>query len=185
MRLFIAINFDEKTRAQICQIQDRLKVLGTVNFSHSENFHLTLAFLGETEPKKLGEICALMDGLRFPRLELSFDRVGCFSQEGSELWWLGLAQNKALLALQRELTDGLRQAGFPIESRRFSPHITLARQLRLRETPDKAQLLGAAFSTREDKISLMLSERVAGRLTYTEQYKVLAVPPRGSSRPTV
>lgn len=181
MRLFIAINFDEETRARICQVQDRLKVLCTGNFSRPENFHLTLAFLGETKPQKLGEICALMDRLRFPHLSLSFDRVGCFSQEGSELWWLGLAQNKALLALQRELTEGLRQAGFPIESRRFSPHITLARKLRFREVPDKAQLLGTAFSTTADRLSLMLSERVGGRLTYTEQYKVFAASPRGRS----
>lgn len=174
MRLFIAINFDEETKARLCGAQDRLRAVGAGNFSHPENLHLTLAFLGETKPERLEEICALMDGLRFPRLQLSFDRVDSFSREGGELWWAGLAPNKELFALQKELAEGLRQAGFPIESRRFSPHITLARQLRLREAPDKARLLGTAFSTTADRLSLMRSERVAGRLTYTERYAVFA-----------
>lgn len=174
MRLFVAINFDEETKARLCGVQDRLKALGAGNFSRPENLHLTLVFLGETQPEKLAEICALMEGLRFPRLELSFDRADFFSREDGALWWLGLAPNRALFALQRELAQGLEQAGFPIERRRFSPHITLARQFRLRETPDKAQLLGAPFSASADRVSLMLSERVAGRLTYTEQFKVFA-----------
>lgn len=174
MRLFIAINFDENTRGRLCRVQDRLRAFGSGNFSHPENLHLTLAFLGDIQPERLGEIYALMDELRFSQLTLSFDRADFFSREDGALWWVGLAADKALLALQRELSERLRQAGFPIESRRFSPHITLARRLKLRAAVDKNQLLGERFSTTADRLSLMCSERVEGRLTYTEQYKVFA-----------
>lgn len=175
MRLFIAINFDEETKARLLEVQSRLKTAGRGNFSHPENIHLTLVFLGETAPERLGEIRTVMDSLRVPKLRLSFDRAGNFG----DLWWLGLAQNKELLTLQRELFEGLKQAGFPLENRRFSPHITLARQFRPHGLLDKDWLLGESFSTGADRVSLMLSERIAGKLTYTEQYAVAAKQTKG------
>lgn len=111
-----------------------------------------------------------MAALCVPRLCLSFNQTGNFG----DLWWLGIAQNKELLALQQELFEGLKQAGFPLESRRFSPHITLARQFRPHGPLDKNWLLGEGFSARADRVSLMLSERIAGKLTYTEQYAAAA-----------
>ena len=52
MRLFIAINFDEETKQSIIAVQRRLREWGRGNFSHPENLHLTLAFLGETAPER-------------------------------------------------------------------------------------------------------------------------------------
>lgn len=64
--------------------------------------------------------------------------------------------------------------GIYLEHRWFSPHITLARAVRLRERPNTQTLLGAPFSTEIRTVSLMLSERVGGTLTYTEQFSVAA-----------
>jgi len=201
MRLFIAINFDEPTVARIMEIQQRLREMGRGSFSHPENLHLTLAFLGEIEPQRVREIQEAMTQLVIPTLRLEFSSVGNFRRDGGDLWWVGLAPNHELTLLQKELTAQLKVRGFVLEDRRFSPHITLARKVILAEysssqgntkdlrtsgnskkqgapgnlnkpgTIDGMQLLGEPFVTKADTVSLMLSERINGKLTYTELYK--------------
>lgn len=172
MRLFIAINFTEETKQSIVAVQRRLRQLGRGNFSRPENLHLTLAFLGEIAPARVGVIRHLMDQLTVPSMRLIFDHVGCFRRDGGDIWWIGLEPNKELLALQKELYHRLTDADFSLDNRRFSPHITLARQVVLGKEPDRNKLLGEPFATNADTVSLMLSERTGGRLTYTEQYAV-------------
>lgn len=172
MRLFLAINFDARTKEQILSVQGRLRELGRGRFSHPENLHLTLAFLGEVEPGRVAAIRTAMDGVVVPPMELTFDQMGCFRREEDDIWWLGLAPNRALADLQKELSDSLRGRGFALENHRYVPHITLARQVRLRTEPDERALLGTPFTAKADAVSLMRSERVNGKLTYTPQYTV-------------
>lgn len=172
MRLFIAINFDKETKQNIIAVQRRLRELGRGNFSRPENLHLTLAFLGEVAPERVAVIRRLMDKLNVPQLRLVFDHVGRFQRDGGDVWWIGLEPNKALLALQKELYHQLIDAGFQLDNRRFSPHITLARKVVLDKEPDRSKLIEVPFATNVDTVSLMLSERIDGKLTYTEQYAV-------------
>ncbi len=172
MRLFIAINFDDSTKEQIIGVQKQLRDFGRGNFSRPENLHLTLAFLGEITPNRVPAVRRAMDDTTILPMELTFDHMGRFSR-GGDIWWLGLAENPKLLELQALLSRNLKNQGFTVESRRFSPHITLARQVRLKSEPDPKKLLGP-FSAKVDTMSLMLSEHVGGKLTYTEQYSVSA-----------
>lgn len=170
MRLFIAINFDKETREKIIAVQQRLRVLGAGNFSQSENLHLTLAFLGEVAPTHVDAVQHAMNQTVVGPISLTFDHVGRFKRDGGDIWWIGLTKNGTLLSLQKELSGHLTDAGFHLEDRLFSPHITLARGVRLDTQPEYSTLLGSPFSTRASTISLMRSERISGRLVYIEQY---------------
>ena len=75
----------------------------------------------------------------------------------------------AMLAAEARLADELRARGFSLEERRFSPHLTLARQVLSRAEP--GALLGSAVACPVRDIRLMLSERPGGRLTYTELFR--------------
>lgn len=171
MRLFIAINFDTQTVNRMLDVQRRLKALGTGNFSRPENLHLTLAFLGEVAPERMTDLRGAMDGCTVLPTALTFDHVGRFKRDGGDVWWLGLKENARLRSLQQDLSERLADAGFLIERRRFSPHITLAREVRLTARADSGLLLGEPFTAQADAISLMRSERVTSRLTYTELYQ--------------
>lgn len=174
MRLFIAINFDEQTKQNIVSVQQQLKKLAKGNFAHAENLHLTLAFLGEVHPNRVDDIKQAMNITEVSPLTLTFDHVNYFKRDGGDLWWIGLAENKVLLEMQRKLCSHLSDAGFILEDRRFSPHITLARKVHLHQNPNHRPLLDACFKTDVDAISLMRSERIHGKLTYAEQYRVIA-----------
>ena len=171
MRLFIALPFDEPTKKQITGVQGRLReVCPKGNFTRQENFHLTLAFLGETPQSKVPAVCRVMDGVLFPPFSLAFERVGSFRRDNGDLWWIGAVPDPALLQMQKALAQGLEQAGFQIDKRKFVPHLTIARQVE-GSPPNRKKLLPAAFSGPAEKICLMCSKRIDGRLVYTELYQ--------------
>ena len=173
MRLFISINFDQPTRANILKVQERLRREGNGNFSSEENLHLTLAFLGEIDEERVSAVKEAMDTVYVPELNLRFSDIGFFrtgKNQDSQLWWIGLEENKLLSKLQAGLTKELKARGFVLEDRAFKPHITLARELHLYKW-DKQALFPKKFTATAEHISLMRSHRVNGKLTYTEIYR--------------
>ena len=171
MRLFIAINFGDTALDSFEAARERLRAqAGRANYSRRENLHLTLAFLGELPSSRLPDIEAAMKAAAAGAGEfsLSFDHAGRFRRDGGDIWWLGAADCPALTALQSRLASELKSRGFALEDRRFSPHLTLAR--RVFGTADAASLLDSPVPCRVSGMSLMLSERPGGKLTYTELF---------------
>ncbi|MGE4548998.1 MAG: RNA 2',3'-cyclic phosphodiesterase [Intestinibacillus sp.] len=171
MRLFVAFLFEEKTHRALLDVQERLrKAAGRGNFTRPQNLHLTLGFLGETPPERLSAAKQAVTRTPMQPLALVFDHLGSFRQQGNDLWWAGLRRDSALTATQRALAAALAQEGFRLENRRFQPHLTLARQVPPDTRMDRAALLPSPIAAPISHISLMLSERIDGVLTYTELF---------------
>ena len=164
MRLFIAINFNNDTRAQLLALRDELRSRSKRgNFSVAENLHLTLVFLGECIAKQLSAVKAAMDATSFEPFPISIERVGRFKRKGGDIWWAGIQESKPLIDLQSNLTDKLIDAGFTLDKRKYSPHITLGREVLTDIAPWRLQPFGETIAS----IELMKSERINGKLTYT------------------
>ncbi len=161
MRLFIAINFNADTKSRLLALCDEIRAHSLRgNFSLPENLHLTLAFLGECDAK---QTAAAMDAVRFEPFSLTIERVGRFKRDGGDIYWAGAREDKPLLDLQRDLTDQLIAAGFDLDKRRYSPHITLGREVVAEWNPHRIEMFGESVSS----IDLMKSARIQGKLTYT------------------
>ena len=159
MRLFVAIRFSPAVRAVLLDAMDALRRQGQGTFTRPENLHLTLAFLGEVEdPASVREaLAAACTGGAF---SLTVGGLGWFE----DLWWAGVRDNERLEALALRAQDALRQAGFSVERRPWRPHITLVRRWR----GPRPRLTVPDTSMRVERVSLMKSERVEGKLVYTE-----------------
>ena len=167
MRLFIAINFNEYTKNQLIVLQDELQANAKRgSFTLSENIHLTLLFLGECNDRQLAAIKTAMDTLIFEPFDFSVENIGYFKRDGGNIWWAGVRECKPLLELQRSLSERLTTAGFSLEKRKYSPHITLGRRV----ITDLHPWNIAPFSEAVTRIELMKSERLQGKLTYTSIY---------------
>ena len=165
MRLFIAVNFNYETRSRLLALRDELRDKSERGrFSLPENLHLTLAFIGEVSPKKIDTIKAVMDTVTFAPFAASVERLGTFSK--GTLWWAGLREDEPLMELQREVEHKLALCGFAMDSRKYSPHVTLCRETVTNAKPWKIEPFGETIST----IDLMKSERINGKLTYTAIY---------------
>jgi RNA 2',3'-cyclic 3'-phosphodiesterase len=94
--------------------------------------HVTLAFLGEQPEAVLPrlETIGLAASSASRSAALRLGQPGSFgARSAPRVLWVGLEGDvPALLGLQSRLADDLRAAGFAVEDRPFSPHITLARR---------------------------------------------------------
>jgi len=167
MRLFVAINFNNETRSRLLALRDELRGESQRgNFSAPENLHLTLAFLGECDGKQTAAVKSVLNAVSFEPLDVTIDRVGRFKRDGGDIWWASGEPPEGLLTLQRDLTDKLITAEFAFECRKYSPHITLGREVVTDAKPWTIEPFGETLST----IDLMKSERINGKLTYTAIY---------------
>ena len=166
MRLFVAINFNDETRAHLIFLRDELRSRSKRgNFTLDDNLHLTLAFIGECSPKKLDKIKAILDTVAFAPFEATVERLRTFSR--GTLWWAGLREDKPLMDLQREVEHKLALCGFEMDGRKYHPHITLGREV---VTDDKPWQIEPFVET-VMSVDLMKSERINGKLTYTAIYE--------------
>src|SRR5215471_16356721 len=101
IRLFIAVNCNDKTKNLLLSVQDDIKAQSFKgNFSRPENLHLTLVFLGETPEEQVPAICAAIQEALHPPIApftLTFSQTGCFRHSNKELWWIGAQQTDPFL----------------------------------------------------------------------------------------
>jgi len=162
MRLFVAIHFNDNTRSRLLDLRDELRSRSkSGNFSLPENLHLTLAFIGEVSPKKVDKIETILETVTFSPFEAAIDRIGTFSR--GTLWYAGLHGSKPLMLLQREIAYKLALYGFEMDRRKYSPHVTLGREVMTEAAPWKIEPFGETVTA----IDLMKSERIGGTLIYT------------------
>lgn len=169
MRLFFAILLEEAVKDSlfdgICTMRGQC-VRG--NFTKKENLHLTLEFIGETD--RVNQLKELLKTLEFPAFSLTTSAIGKFRRSGGDLYWLGLKHSEELQAVHSQLNQILRQAGFPLQQRSYTPHLTLGREVIIGERFDQQALeaLMSGRTSRVTEVSLMRSSRVDGRLVYTQ-----------------
>jgi len=166
MRLFIAINFPDEVKATVAKIRDSLMETALRgNFSFDDNLHLTLVFLGECDIRQTEAAKAVMDDIPFSEFTLMLDKVGYFKRDGGNTWWIGIKENNAISVLQEDLTKRLIQKGFILENRKYTPHITIAREVIMPAGFTKPDVKQVNFNI--TSIELMKSERINGTLVYS------------------
>ena len=95
-----------------------------------ENWHVTVAFLGEVDDRALARLDAAVEPVvsALPAFTLSATGLQWFpSIMKPRLLTLDIEASEALVTLQREVVAALRREGFHTESRTYRPHLTLAR----------------------------------------------------------
>ncbi len=135
MRVFIAIDIDDKTRKAIAGLQKQIasKVdvkKGDLKWVEPNNIHLTLKFLGEISDEQLAEVNEITKTVAqaHQKFNLEIESVGSFGGRSVKVVWVGAGKGtEELLALQKDIDDLLTQAGYPKEEREFSAHLTLCR----------------------------------------------------------
>ncbi|MCL2677477.1 MAG: RNA 2',3'-cyclic phosphodiesterase [Clostridiales bacterium] len=175
MRLFIAINFDEETKERLWALCQKLRPhMESVRFTHRQNLHLTVIFLGEVAETRLSAAKLALAKLEAAPFSLRFGGLGAFSRPDGDILWLGLEEDgEGVLAkiynfLYYQLTSG----GFAVEKREYTPHLTLAREVFWHKNFIKSSFASSlpSFEVKVGRVSLMKSGRIAGLLTYTELF---------------
>lgn len=128
MRLFVALLPPPPVLAEIGQLVDGLRVRAPeLRWTRLEQWHLTLAFLGQVEERRLPALTERLARLprRHAAFPLAFTGGGRF--DGRVLWAGVSGDLPALRALADSASAAARRTGIALEERPYRPHLTLAR----------------------------------------------------------
>ena len=101
----------------------------------AENYHVTLRFAGDIDAHRADDFAHGLEGVRPRRIELVIDALDVFGGDKPRALVAMVKPTPQLAALQAEHESVARRAGLAPETRKFTPHVTLAR---LRGTPAEA-----------------------------------------------
>ncbi len=130
-RTFIAIPFKPHNEwFQIVKDMQTLDWGAAMKWVEPEQWHITLAFIGNTSTAQVIEIKQLLTKLisGFEVIDVSLSGFGTFPDEGmAKVLWIGVESSLQLEALHVKLAGELAHLGLAFDAKSFVPHVTLAR----------------------------------------------------------
>lgn len=175
MRTFIAIDFENEAKRELADYQDKIRAdCKCGSFTYKDNLHLTMHFLGEINGEDARYAMEALDETAAAnrKFEVNFNTLGYFDRGEKCILWLGADKSKELVRLYETLEKNLGKQGFRRERAKFTPHVTLAREVVLiynkKIVTEKFRPgFGRMFV---NEISLMESKRENGKLKYKKLY---------------
>ncbi|MBT2638425.1 RNA 2',3'-cyclic phosphodiesterase [Bacillus sp. ISL-39] len=96
---------------------------------HPQDLHITLAFLGNAPEAMIKAANEVLDLNNTPAFKLEINHLGTFGRKDSpRIFWAGLEKSTELNQIREMVFSACSAAGFTLETRPFSPHITMARK---------------------------------------------------------
>jgi 2'-5' RNA ligase len=162
LRCFFAVWPDAAARERIAAAAAGVEGGEGARLVPAENYHLTLAFVGEIAAAQLGGLRQIGRELRAPGFTLAFDAY--------EYWpkpevVVAAAREipSALSGLWQQLHRDLKGAGLALAPKRLRPHVTLARKVT--QAPVWPAMSLFEWSARD--FSLVRSDSAAAGSVYT------------------
>lgn len=180
-RTFIALELNEALQRHLSgMIRQMASALPNLRWVDPSGIHLTLAFLGELNDEQLAlAMQATQTAAQFTEaFDYRLSRLAIFgSQRRPRVIWVGVEElSGTLLRLHGVLTRELEQRGFDVDTRPYSPHLTLSRvtaPLKAEEIQSLQRFLGdqrsfaASPFYRVSHINVMKSELSQAGAKYT------------------
>lgn len=172
MRSFIALDIPSVLEEDVAAMARQLKASIKGRLTPRENYHLTIAFLGDADERQLADAMHVLDevALRFGAVELVADGLGKFGRAHDATLWLGFREDPALMELATFVRTGLEACGVDYDAKPFVPHLTIARRAVL----DRGMLPDLPFPApaRADELVLFKSTLARDGATYDALYEV-------------
>lgn len=175
MRTFIALDFSEEVKLKMGSIQKKLRQNSTKgSWTYIDNFHITLKFLGTTNPQNLDDIKTIMGDIakKNSPLKISLDNLGFFPGKDSiRVVWIDIKGDvEQLKGINYSVEKNLGSLGIKKESRQYMPHITLGRSVVFDNTLYNVKDIfekEKPYDFTINSISLMSSENIDNKRIYT------------------
>jgi len=124
IRAFLGLPVPQDVAHQLTVVQHSLLLPRPVP---AQNFHISLAFLGEQREDVLEDLHLALGERRLDAPNLQLDGLGAFGGDAPRAIHATIAPDPKLTALDKRTRQAARQAGIALEARKFVPHVTLAR----------------------------------------------------------
>lgn len=139
IRLFTALEIPDGIAARLAGLQRGIE---GARWIERESFHITLRFIGDIPEDIAADVDMALEAVPFAPFEIELEGVGEFGGAKPHAVWAGVKMTEPLRLLQQRHESAVRRAGLVPETRKYTPHVTLAR-LRGRETEDVYRFIAA------------------------------------------
>lgn len=163
-RIFIAVDISDEARSKSAVYLEKLRKDFRdlrVGWEQAEKLHLTLKFLGDLDEQQLAKIKeAVRETARhFAKFTISLQNTGVFpNPKNARVLWIGLDDEPDnLLKIFEMLETECQNSGFPKETKKFHPHLTIAR---LREPNKSRKLVERHLAEKFERIEFEVSQIV-------------------------
>ena len=131
IRSFIAVPVPKQMANQLGDLAAQMAYQdksNAVRWVDQENYHITLAFLGDQEEQDLEQLAEVLDeNLQQNSLSVTVSHLSPFPEGRPKLIAAMINRNDELRELHRQVVSSLYASPVSVDKRRFTPHITLGR----------------------------------------------------------
>jgi 2'-5' RNA ligase len=130
-RIFIALKVDagETLKKMISELKSGLK-RDIIKWTSTDNIHITLAFLGDTDEKMIMPVISILNELCIgsAKFNLILKGLGVFrNMNDPGIIWTGIEPSEELVRLNKVIMTGLKGINIKVEERPYNPHLTIGR----------------------------------------------------------
>lgn len=125
--LFTAIEIPEILRSQLGTLQHDEDPGWDPNWVPEENFHITLAYIGQVEEPLAEDIDGELSRIRIGGFEARLKGVNAFGGAKPQMMHAVVEPSEALTRLREKNVSVLQRLGVKLDKGRYVPHVTLAR----------------------------------------------------------
>lgn len=177
LRLFIAFELSEEVRQELAGVGSQLRDCGAkVSWVKPGNMHLTVRFLGDTEPRMVDLLKSGLQTITGKPAAVRLDKVGAFPNlKRPRVLWAGLGgELDPVYDVANEVEMMVQRLGFEPDKKKFKPHLTIGR---IRDPRRSGDLTDAVAACSFNPIEFPLDRLILFQSTLTPQgpiYKRLA-----------
>ena len=123
-RLFTGLELPDAVAAQLALMRGGVP---GARWMEPEDYHITLRFIGDIDARTARDIDEVLGDIRRPKTLVRFEGLSWFGGDKPRAIVAKVEADAAVVDLQAEQERLLRRLGLEPETRRYTPHVTLAR----------------------------------------------------------
>ena len=123
-RLFTALEIPAQTVATLTQARGGLY---GARWTDPADYHLTLRFIGDIDARLADEVAEALDEVSRAAVTVAFEGLTWFGGDKPRAIVAAVKPTPELADLAADHERRMRRLGLPPETRKFTPHVTLAR----------------------------------------------------------
>jgi RNA 2',3'-cyclic 3'-phosphodiesterase len=157
-RIFIAVKVEPG--GELLRMISSVKALlvkENIKWVEPANLHLTLAFLGETEEKRIKILANMLKDKcsGYHKFDFILSGTGVFKNyRDPRVIWVGIRSQEVLSMLNDTINTGLKENSFETSEHQFKPHLTLGRVKSAKNTENLKTVLERYKDTEFQKVEV-------------------------------
>lgn len=175
IRSFIALPIPKETANELGDIAAKMSYQdksSAVRWVDQENYHITLAFLGEQPESQLETLAEQLDySIKQHEFQAVLSHLSPFPESRPKLVAAMLDKNDDLKALHQQVISATNATDLIFDKRKFIPHVTLGRYRHSKNTYAGTVPMNVSFTAILDEVVLYESVLTSSGAEYEPIYR--------------